>query len=267
MKKFFAQAYLWILLILLYAPILIIVIFSFTESKVLGNWTGFSFGLYQNILSGKVGMSFLKALENTVSIGILAAIISTFMGSISAIGIYNMRGKKRKAIMFLNDIPMLNPDIITDVSLFLLFVAFSIPQGYLTVLLAHVSFCTPYVILCVLPKLRQMDPNLYEAALDLGATPRQALNKVIFPQIRPAMISGFILAFTLSIDDFAVTLFTKGNKGFENLSTYIYADAHKGGLTPELRPIMSIIFVFVLLLLIIINIRSSRNHKKQEIRI
>ena len=240
MKKFFAQAYLWILLILLYAPILIIVIFSFTESKVLGNWTGFSFGLYQNILSGKVGMSFLKALENTVSIGILAAIISTFM--------------KRKAIMFLNDIPMLNPDIITGVSLFLLFVAFSIPQGYLTVLLAHVSFCTPYVILCVLPKLRQMDPNLYEAALDLGATPRQALNKVIFPQI-------------LSIDDFAVTLFTKGNKGFENLSTYIYADAHKGGLTPELRPIMSIIFVFVLLLLIIINIRSSRNHKKQEIRI
>ena len=238
MKKFFAQAYLWILLILLYAPILIIVIFSFTESKVLGNWTGFSFGLYQNILSGKVGMSFLKALEN-----------------------------KRKAIMFLNDIPMLNPDIITGVSLFLLFVAFSIPQGYLTVLLAHVSFCTPYVILCVLPKLRQMDPNLYEAALDLGATPRQALNKVIFPQIRPAMISGFILAFTLSIDDFAVTLFTKGNKGFENLSTYIYADAHKGGLTPELRPIMSIIFVFVLLLLIIINIRSSRNHKKQEIRI
>ena len=235
MKKFFAQAYLWILLILLYAPILIIVIFSFTESKVLGNWTGFSFGLYQNILSGKVGMSFLKALENT--------------------------------IMFLNDIPMLNPDIITGVSLFLLFVAFSIPQGYLTVLLAHVSFCTPYVILCVLPKLRQMDPNLYEAALDLGATPRQALNKVIFPQIRPAMISGFILAFTLSIDDFAVTLFTKGNKGFENLSTYIYADAHKGGLTPELRPIMSIIFVFVLLLLIIINIRSSRNHKKQEIRI
>ena len=158
--------------------------------------------------------------------------------------------------MFLNDIPMLNPDIITGVSLFLLFVAFSIPQGYLTVLLAHVSFCTPYVILCVLPKLRQMDPNLYEAALDLGATPRQALNKVIFPQIRP-----------LSIDDFAVTLFTKGNKGFENLSTYIYADAHKGGLTPELRPIMSIIFVFVLLLLIIINIRSSRNHKKQEIRI
>ena len=250
MKKFFAQAYLWILLILLYAPILIIVIFSFTESKVLGNWTGFSFGLYQNILSGKVGMSFLKALENTVSIGILAAIIS-----------------KRKAIMFLNDIPMLNPDIITGVSLFLLFVAFSIPQGYLTVLLAHVSFCTPYVILCVLPKLRQMDPNLYEAALDLGATPRQALNKVIFPQIRPAMISGFILAFTLSIDDFAVTLFTKGNKGFENLSTYIYADAHKGGLTPELRPIMSMIFVFVLLLLIIINIRSSRNHKKQEIRI
>ena len=157
---------------------------------------------------------------------------------------------------------MLNPDIITGISLFLLFVAVGVTQGYGTVLLAHISFCTPYVILSIMPKLRQMNPNTYEAALDLGASPLQALRKAIIPQIRPGMFSGFILAFTLSIDDFAVTLFTKGNQGLETLSTYIYADARKGGLTPELRPIMTLIFIIVLLLLIIINIRSSKQSIK-----
>ena len=157
---------------------------------------------------------------------------------------------------------MLNPDIITGISLFILFVAVGARQGYITVLLAHISFCTPYVVLSVMPKIRQMNPNTYEAALDLGATPSQALRKVILPQIRPGMISGFILAFTLSIDDFAVTLFTKGNQGLETLSTYIYADARKGGLTPELRPLMTIIFLTVLFLLVIINIRNSRLTKK-----
>lgn len=263
MRKILAQGYLWLLLLLLYAPIIIIVVFSFTEAKVLGNWTGFSLGLYENIFSGKIGMSFVKALQNTLIIGILAAAISTVLGSLAAIGIHSMKGAPRKAVTFMNDIPMLNPDIITGISLFLLFVAFGIKQGYLTVLLAHVSFCTPYVLLSVMPRLRQMDPNLYEAALDLGATPGQALRKVIIPQIKPGMLSGFILAFTLSIDDFAVTLFTKGNEGLETLSTYIYADARKGGLTPELRPVMTIIFLTVLVLLVVINIRSARNQTKQ----
>ena len=177
-----------------------------------------------------------------------------------------MRGRTRKGITFLNDIPMLNPDIITGISLFILFVAIGVSQGYVTVLLAHISFCTPYVVLTVLPRLRMMNPNIYEAALDLGATPSQALRKVIIPQIRPSMISGFILAFTLSIDDFAVTLFTKGNRGLETLSTYIYADARKGGLTPELRPLMTLIFLAVLALLIIINIRSARNNKQKAVK-
>ena len=158
---------------------------------------------------------------------------------------------------------MLNPDIITGISLFILFVAVGVSQGYVTVLLAHISFCTPYVVLTVLPRLRMMNPNIYEAALDLGATPSQALRKVIIPQIRPSMISGFILAFTLSIDDFAVTLFTKGNHGLETLSTYIYADARKGGLTPELRPLMTLVFLAVLALLIVINIRSARNNRQK----
>lgn len=262
MKKFFAQAYVWILLIILYAPILIIAIYSFTEAKVLGNWTGFSFNLYRNVFSGGLNNSLVRAIENTLSIGLISAFLSTILGTISAIGIQNLRGRKRKVMTFLNDIPMLNPDIITGISLFVLFVALGISQGYMTVVLAHVSFCTPYVILSIMPKLRQLPANTYEAALDLGATPSQAMRKVIVPQIRPGMISGFILAFTLSIDDFAVTLFTKGNGGLETLSTYIYADARKGGLTPEIRPIMTLIFIAVLILLIIINFRSIKSTKK-----
>lgn len=259
MRKFFAQAYIWILLILLYAPILIIAIFSFTEAKVLGNWTGFSLNLYSSLFSGGVGNALIKAIENTISIALIAAFLSTILGTVAAIGIHNLHGYKKQTISFLNSIPMLNPDIITGISLFLLFIALGITQGYWTVVLAHISFCTPYVVLSVMPKLHQMNPNTYEAALDLGATPFQALYKVILPQIKPGVISGFILAFTLSIDDFAVTLFTKGNKGLDTLSTYIYADARKGGLTPELRPLMTIIFFTVLILLIIINLRSRKN--------
>lgn len=260
-KKLLAKSYLWLLLILMYSPIVIIAIFSFTEAKVLGNWTGFSLKLYENLFSGSVSASLFKAIENTLSIGILAAIFSTLLGSVAAVGIHNLHGKKKQVITFFNDIPMLNPDIITGISLFLLFVAVGVSQGYLTVLLAHISFCTPYVVLSVMPKLRQMNPNTYEAALDLGATPSVALRKVIFPQIRPGMISGFILSFTLSIDDFAVTLFTKGNQGLETLSTYIYADARKGGLTPELRPLMTVVFLVVLILLLIINYRSLKSKK------
>lgn len=261
MKKFFAQFYIWFLLVILYAPILIILVFSFTEAKVLGNWTGFSLNLFKNLFAGGVSGSLLKSIENTLTIGVLAAAFSTLLGTIAAIGINDLSGRGKKVITFFNDVPMLNPDIITGISLFLMFVAIGITQGYITVLLAHIAFCTPYVVLSVMPKLRQMNPNTYEAALDLGATPTQAMRKVIFPQVRPGMISGFILAFTLSIDDFAVTLFTKGNKGLETLSTYIYADARKGGLTPELRPLMSLIFITVLALLIIINVRSMRSGK------
>ena len=264
MKRFFAQFYLWLLLALLYAPIIIIAIFSFTESKVLGNWTGFSTELYTSLFNGGAHNSLMNAIKNTLSIALIAATASTALGSVAAIGIFNMKGRKKQVINFLNDIPMLNPDIITGISLFLLFISLGISQGYTTVVLSHIAFCTPYVVLSVMPRLQQMNPNIYEAALDLGATPFQALRKIIIPEIRPGMVSGFILAFTLSIDDFAVTLFTKGNEGLETLSTYIYADARKGGLTPELRPLSTIIFAVVLLLLIIINVRAKRNAKRKQ---
>lgn len=266
MKKILAKIYIWILLALLYAPLVFIAIFSFTESKVLGNWTGFSTKLYSNLFIGNMQGtgSLIAAVENTVLIALIAAGLSALLGTTAAIGIHNLKGRKRQTLSFLNNIPMINPDIITGVSLFLLFVFLHISQGYVTVVLAHVSFCTPYVVLSVLPKLRQMNPNIYEAALDLGATPSQALWKVLIPELKPGMISGFILAFTMSLDDFAVTFFTRGTIGLETLSTYIYADARKGGLTPELRPLMTIIFLIILVLLLIINLRQAKQVKKNE---
>lgn len=263
MKKFFAQAYLWILLVLLYAPLVFIAIFSFTESRVLGNWTGFSTKLYANLFSGSMqgSSSLISAVENTLLIALISAFVSMVLGTVAAVGIHNLRGRKKQAVSFLNNIPMINPDVITGVSLFLLFVFLHFSQGYLTVILAHISFGTPYVVLSVLPKLRQMNPNIYEAALDLGATPSQALWKVLVPQLRPGMVSGFILAFTMSLDDFAVTFFTRGTIGLDTLSTYIYTDARKGGLTPELRPLMTLIFLIILILLIVINVRSAKMSK------
>ena len=257
-KKYLAKGYLWFLLAVLYTPIIIIAIFSFTETKVLGNWTGFSLKLYTNLFEGRMSDSLISAIQNTVVIAIIASVLATILGSIAAIGIYNLRSRQRHAVTFLNNIPLINPDIITGISLFLLFVALGVSQGYTTVILAHVTFCTPYVVLSVMPRLMGMNPNVYEAALDLGATPFQALRKVIMPEIKPGIISGFILSFTLSIDDFAVSLFTKGNIGLETLSTFIYSDARKGGLTPELRPLSTIFFVTVLVLLIIINRRQAK---------
>ena len=266
MKKFFARAYIWLLLILLYAPILFIAVFSFTESKVLGNWTGFSLQLYANLAGpGNLdsGSSLASAIENTLSIALIASVVSTLLGTIAAIGIFNMHGRKRRVIQFMNNIPMINPDIITGVSLFLLFIFMHITQGYTSVTLAHITFCTPYVVLSVLPKMAQMNPDIYDAALDLGATPGQALRKVLVPQLYPGMISGFILAFTMSLDDFAVTFFTRGTIGLNTLSTYIYSDARKGGLTPELRPLMTLIFLIILILLVIINVRQAKTQKKK----
>ena len=230
----------------------------------MGNWTGFSTALYRNLFTGSIQNSsgLLSALENTLLIALAASLIATFLGTIAAIGIYHMTGKKKQTMIFLNNIPMINPDIITGVSLFLLFVFLGISQGYLTVILAHVTFCTPYVVLNVIPKLRQMNPNIYEAALDLGATPWQALRKVMVPVLRPGMISGFILSFTMSLDDFAVTFFTRGTIGLDTLSTYIYTDARKGGLTPELRPLMSLIFILILIVLLVINMRQSKQQAK-----
>ena len=253
-----SQLYLWLLLLVLYAPIALIAVFSFTESKILGNWTGFSLNLYANLFSGRADAGLNSALLYTIVIALIAAICSTLLGTLAAIGIYNMRARQRKVVSFLNSVPMINPDIITGISLFLLFVALGFSQGLTTVCIAHVVFCTPYVVLSVLPRLSRMNPNTYEAALDLGATPAQALRMVMLPELWPGMLSGFILALTLSVDDFGVTFFTKGSGGLETLSTFIYSDARKGGLTPELRPLFTIILLIMLTVLVVINIRERK---------
>ena len=262
-KKVLAKSYLGLVLLMLYLPIIFIAIFSFTTAKSLGNWTGFTFQLYENLFTGanSSSVALLSALKNTILIALMASTVSTVLGTLAAIGIYNMRGRAKRTIQFLNNVPMLNPDIITGVSLFLLFVFLHVSKGYVTVVLAHITFCTPYVVLNVLPRLTQLNPTIYEAALDLGATPSQALSKVLIPQLRPGMVSGFILAFTMSLDDFAVTYFTAGSSGLETLSTYIYADARKGGLTPELKPMMTIIFLIVLLVLFFVNFRIIKKQK------
>ncbi len=261
-RHYGSQLYLWLLLLVLYAPIALIAVFSFTESKVLGNWTGFSFDLYLNLFSGKADAGLNSAIFYTLLIALIAAVCSTILGTLAAIGIYNMRAKQRKAVSFLNSVPMINPDIITGISLFLLFVALGISQGLATVCIAHVVFCTPYVVLSVLPRLSRMNPNTYEAALDLGATPAQALRMVMLPELWPGMVSGFILALTLSVDDFGVTFFTKGSGGLETLSTFIYSDARKGGLTPELRPLFTIILLVMLTVLVFINLRERKLKKE-----
>ena len=267
-KAVIGNTYLWLLLVLLYAPIVLIIVFSFTKSKVFGNWTGFTVQLYENLFTGydsaaqvRVDPNLYRAVAYTGLIALIAATVSTILGTLAAIGIFNMRAKQRRAIQLLNSVPMINPDILTGISLFLLFVFLGISRGLVTVCIAHVVFCTPYVVLSVLPRLTKMNPNIYEAALDLGATPFQALRKVLIPELRPGMISGFILALTLSIDDFGVTFFTKGSGGLETLSTFIYADARKGGLTPELRPLFSLIFLVILVLLVVMNVRAAKQQK------
>ena len=229
---------------------------------------GLTFGLYENLLTGydyvdqvQVDPNLYRAMLYTVIVALSAAVMSTLLGTLAAIGIYNMRQRDRRIITFMNSIPMINPDILTGISLFLLFVFLGISRGLATVIIAHVVFCTPYVVLSVMPRLTKMNPNIYEAALDLGATPLQALRKVVMPELWPGMISGFILSVTLSIDDFGVTFFTKGSNGLETLSTFIYADARKGGLAPELRPLFSLIFLTILVLLLIINLRTNKQQK------
>ena len=261
-RHYGSQLYLWLLLMVLYAPIALIAVFSFTKSKVLGNWTGFSMDLYANLFTGHADAGLNSAIWYTVVIALVAATCATVLGTLAAIGIYNMRARSRKVVSLLNSVPMINPDIITGISLFLLFVALGMSQGLATVCIAHVVFCTPYVVLSVLPRLSRMNPNTYEAALDLGATPGQALRMVMLPELWPGMLSGFILALTLSVDDFGVTFFTKGSGGLETLSTFIYSDARKGGLTPELRPLFTIILLVMLTVLIYINIRNSKQEEK-----
>lgn len=258
-KKIIGKSYLLLILLVMYAPILLLITFSFTDSKLIGNWNGFSFVLYSDMVKNE---ELMTALYNTILIAVVSSVCSTALGTIGAIGIFYSRKRYKRIINGLNQIPVLNAEIVTAISLTILFVALGVTFNFVTLLIGHMVLTIPFVVLSVLPKLNQLDPNTYEAALDLGATPHRALWKVIIPEIMPGVFSGFLLCITLSLDDYIITAFTRNNS-FTTLSTYIYGvTAKKGALPPELRALTTLITIVMLGILIVININSKRNAEK-----
>jgi spermidine/putrescine transport system permease protein len=255
-KKHLSRIYMGMIFIFLYAPIAVLAVFSFNESKSRGNWTGFSLKWYVELFQD---VDIRSAFYYTISIALISAIVSTILGTIAAIGINSMKGKTKSIMLNINYLPVVNPDIVTGISLMILYISFNIDFGFKTMLISHIVFNTPYVILSILPKLKQMDVNMTEAAMDLGATPMYALRKVIIPEIKPGIVTGFLMAFTLSIDDFIISYFTKG-EGVTNLSIVIYSMARRG-VRPTINALSTIMLTVVLLLMILINKRSSGAEK------
>ena len=268
-KKIFSSSlqylYLAVIFALLYAPILLIIIFSFSGNARFTFSDGFTFSSYREMVNGSSSAGLLDALKNTAIIAVVSSIIATILGSISAIGIFSL-GKKTKAVVTnVNQLPIINSEIVMAVSLMVFFSTFAFPQGYLRLIIGHVSFCTPYVVLSVMPLLQRMDPNVYEAALDLGSTPTRALFKVLLPNLVPGIVSGFVMAFTLSLDDFIITQINKGaGTGIETLSTFIYEDARVKSISPFWFAVFSIIFVVLIALLLLANAKQLSRRKEAQ---
>lgn len=248
MKKTVRNIYLGLILFLMYAPIVTLIVLSFNASKSRAKWGGFTLKWYASLFQDKAIMT---ALYNTLIIALLSAVLATVVGTAASIGINAMKGRSKTIMMGITNIPILNSEIVTGISLMLLFIAFRVTLGFSTILLAHITFCIPYVILSVMPKLKQTSKSTYEAAQDLGAGPVSAFFKVVFPDILPGIVSGFLMAFTMSLDDFIITHFTKG-PGVDTLSTKIYAEVRKG-IRPEMYALSTLLFVSVLVLMILVN--------------
>lgn len=262
MKKL-RKLYIGLIMTFLYAPIVLLILYSFNDSKSRANWGGFTLRWYQELFSDAAIMA---ALGTTLSVGLLAATLSTALGTVGAIALFQMRRRgARQAILNVVNLPMLNSEVVTGVSLMLLFAMANIQLGYVTLLLSHIAFCVPYVVLSVLPKLRQLDPHLAEAAQDLGATPLQGFFKVILPDILPGVFSGFVMALTMSIDDFVVSFFTTGS-GVSNLSITIYTMA-KRGISPKINALSTLIFLCVFILLIGLNMKDFRKDGRSSKKI
>jgi len=262
-RSFGSNLYLGLVMLFLYLPIVVMIVFSFNESKSRANFTGFTFKWYTELFENELIMS---SFWNTVIIAILASVIATILGTLAAIGISNMKKLTRKTVMNATYLPIISPEIVTGVSLCLLFVFLAgligLQFGFTTVLIAHITFSLPYVILNVLPKLRQMDKNIYEAALDLGCSPFRAYRKVVLPEILPGIFAGFIMAFTYSLDDFIITYFVSGS-GFQTLPVTIYGMVRKK-VNPQINALSTILFVVVLVLLILMNLKKNKKAEKTE---
>ena len=274
-KKIIGQTYIWFILLLMYLPVLVLIAFSFTEAVNVGQWSGFSFNLFARLFKSK---EILIALGNTVLIAVISAFVSTVIGTLGAIGAYYSKRRMRNTIDLATQIPVVNAEIVVAFSLTVMFVfvgkIFAKMGGdsyifsFWTLLIGHCCLSVPFVYISVKPKLQQMDPSLYEAALDLGASPSQALGKVIIPEVMPGVLSGFMLSITLSLDDFIVTAFTRGpgllsgSKNIETLSTLVQAKIKKGPIPPEMRALTTILFAIVVLAVIGITVYKNRQAKK-----
>ena len=256
MMKWLKKSYLALVLLFLYLPITVLVVQSFNAGKSRAKWEGFSLRWYAELFHDE---AIMKALYITVAIAVLAAIIATVLGTLAAIGIHAMRKRPQALMMTITNLPMTMPDIVTGISLMILFTFTRIERGFMTMLFAHITFNTPYVILSVMPKLKQMNKHTYEAALDLGATPGYALRHVLLPEVREGVVTGALLAFTLSLDDFVISYFTTSPM-VQNLSTLIYSKA-RVGLEPTLNALSALMFLALLVLLLIVNRRASNAQK------
>lgn len=257
-EKWIKRFYAFLLYLFLYAPIIVLIVFSFNNSKSRGKWDGFTLKWYAELFKDS---QIMEALYYTVLVALLSSAIATVIGTLAAIGIHNSGHLKRKILLNINYIPVLNPDIVTGVALMSLFVFVGKQLGLVTMLLAHITFNIPYVILSVLPKLKQLNKHIEEAAMDLGATPFYAFRKVVLPEIMPGIISGALIAFTMSIDDFVISFFTTGS-GVQNLSIRVFSMARRG-INPKINALSTLMFLSVLLLLLLINRRSSLEKKER----
>lgn len=259
--KFFKGAYLGIVVLFMYLPIIVMIVMSFTNSRSAAVWNGFSLGAYAALFEdGDV----MDALLTTLTVAAVSSIIATVIGTATAIGLHSMKKRRRAVVEAFSQLPMVNPDLVTGISMMLLFAFIGLKQdlGLTRMIIAHITFNIPYVLFSVLPKLRQGSDSLYEAALDLGCSPYQALMKVVIPDIMPGIISGLLLAFTLSIDDFAISLFTGGTS--TNLAMLIYSKTAKGGVHTRFCALSALMFVVVGILLLIVNLRSINQEKLEN---
>ena len=261
LRNFFERFYVAIIFVFLYLPIAVLAFLSFNDSRFL-TWGGFTFRWYESLFTSR---AIMEALGNTLVLALVSAFVATAIGTLACVGILYMKKRNQSAIMSLNSIPLLNADIVTGIAMMLLFVRLFGNLNFATMLIAHISFNIPYVVLNVLPKLRQRDPHTYEAAIDLGASPIQAFFKVVLPDIFPGILSGFLMAFTMSLDDFTITYFTKG-AGIKTLSIIVYTE-RKLGNQPELYALSTIIFLIVLIVLFVVNKMSMNKENGAKLNV
>lgn len=259
MTKALKRFYVVLIFIFLYAPIGTLIVLSFNKSRTRAKWGGFTFKWYIELFQNR---DIMEALYTTLAIAFISSLIATVIGTVACIGMSGMNKKTKAVLMGVTNIPMLNADIVTGISLMLLFLSFGIRFGFGTILLSHITFNIPYVILSVMPRMRNLNPHTFEAALDLGASPVYAFFKVTFPDLLPGILSGFLMAFTMSLDDFIITHFTKG-AGIDTLSTKIYTEVRKG-IKPEMYALSTLIFVAVLLLLALVNRPTKEDIKNKK---